>query len=318
MSDIHPVLADQPLNTDFILPFAVPDLDVRGRVVLLNEQLDEIMQRHQYPDPVTSELAQTVVLTVLIGSSMKFDGRFILQAHTQGAIELMVCEYRSDGSIRAYARFDEAKVQSSQADNTPILGEGTLALTVDQGQHMERYQGIVSIDSKGLEFAAETYFKQSEQLPSEIKLAAGKLATQTSDGMKMQWVAGGILAQHMPPHASKPMDLDDGRNLAGEYAHDNWLEAKALINTLAQDELLDPIVGAERVIYRLFHERGATKFDPITVLDNCGCSIERIKVAMSGLTDEELDDVFEDGEAKVDCEFCSTRYHFARDALSKQ
>lgn len=318
MSKVHPVLADQTLNTDFVLPFAVPDLDVRGRVVLLNDQLDEIMQRHQYPDNVTSQLAQAAVLTILIGSSMKFAGRFILQAHTQGAIELMVCEYRSDGSIRTYARFDEAKVQSSQDDKTPILGAGTLALTVDQGPDMERYQGIVAIDSQGLEFAAETYFKQSEQLPSEIKLAAGKLTTQTSDGVKTQWVAGGILAQHMPSHASKPADLDDGRNLAGEYAHDNWLEAKALINTLAQDELLDPIVGAERVIYRLFHERGATKFEPITVFDNCGCSVDRIKVAMSGLTDEELDDVFEDGNAKVDCEFCSTRYQFSREDFSKQ
>lgn len=318
MSELHAAPVDHPVNSDAVLPFAVPDLDIRGRVVLLNDQLDEIMQRHEYPDSVTSELAQAMVLTVLIGSSMKFDGRFILQAHTEGAIELMVCEYRSDGSIRAYARFDALKIKSSHDNGTPILGLGTLALTVDQGPHTERYQGIVAIDDKGLEFAAETYFKQSEQLPSEIKLAAGKLTTQTNDGVKTQWVAGGILAQYMPPHASKPIDLDDGRNLAGDFAHDNWQEAKALINTLAQDELLDPVIGAERVIYRLFHERGATKFEPINVIDNCGCSIERIKVAMSGLTGEELDDVFEDGEAKVDCEFCSTRYHFSRADLSKQ
>jgi len=124
-------------HVNAVLPFSVPKLDVRGRIVKLTHEVDAILKRHNYPDAVSEQLGKALVLTVLVGSSMKFQGRFIVQAHTKGYIELLVCEYRSDGSIRGYAKFDQESVANSNSTNA--LGAGTLALTVDQGPHTERY-----------------------------------------------------------------------------------------------------------------------------------------------------------------------------------
>lgn len=296
-----------------VLPFAVPQLDVRGRIVKLTHEVNTILKRHDYPDAVSEQLGKALVLTILVGSSMKFQGRFIVQAHTKGAIELLVCEYRSDGSIRGYAKFDPDAV--SKQGITNILGTGTLALTVDQGLHTERYQGVVLIEEAGLEHAAQTYFKQSEQIPSEIKLSAAQVTQRIDGHMKTSWVVGGILAQHMPAGEIKPYDLDDGRGMSKEDTNEEWFEAIALLNTLGDDEILDQTIPSEDVIYRLFHERSPEKYETKLIFDNCGCSEQRIAAAMGGMSEAELDDVFHDGPAEVQCEFCSTQYRISRESL---
>lgn len=297
-----------------VLPFSVPKLDVRGRIVKLTHEIDAILKRHDYPGAVSEQLGKALILTVLVGSSMKFQGRFIVQAHTKGAIELLVCEYRSDGSIRGYAKFDRESV--FEENNANVLGTGTLALTVDQGPHTERYQGVVLIEEAGLEHAAQTYFKQSEQIPSEIKLCAAQVTHRMDGELVTSWAAGGILAQHMPASGMKPLDLDDGRGLSNEDIDEQWLEATALLNTLGDDEVLDQTIRGEDVVYRLFHESLPEKYDTKQVFDSCGCSEQRIAAAMSGMNEAELDEVFQDGPAEVQCEFCSTQYNISREALS--
>lgn len=301
-------------NFNEVLPFAVPELDVRGRIVKLTSEIDAILTRHDYPIPISEQLGRALVLTILVGSSMKFQGRFILQSHTKGAIELMVCEYRSDGSIRGYAKFDADKIMHQEGAD--ILGTGTLALTVDQGAHTERYQGVVLIDEHGLEHAAKNYFKQSEQIPSDVKLSASQVTLRIDGQAVTQWVAGGLLAQHMPAGSTPSFDLDDGRGLSTDSVNDHWSEALALLNTLGDDEVLDQTILSEDVIYRLFHERSPEKYGPQSIFDNCGCSKQRIAVAMSGMTSTELDDVFENGLTEVHCEFCSTHYSIKREELS--
>lgn len=297
-----------------VLPFSVPKLDVRGRIVKLTSEIDVILKRHNYPHLVSEQLGNALVLTVLVGSAMKFQGRFIVQAHTKGVIELLVCEYRSDGSIRGYAKFDPEKVSSSNASN--ILGTGTLALTVDQGIHTERYQGVVLIDEAGLENAAQTYFMQSEQIPSEIKLSTAQISARIQGEMVTSWAAGGMLTQHMPSGVKNYTDIDDGRGLLSHDVDDAWVEATALVNTLGDDELLDQTIDSEQLIFRLFHENAPEKYDVKHVFDRCGCSEQRITAAMGGMDPAELDDVFNAGLAEVKCEFCSTQYEISRDALS--
>lgn len=308
------MLTSQIQSFNEVLPFAVPELDVRGRIVKLTSEIDDILTRHSYPTAISEQLGKALVLTVLVGSSMKFEGRFIFQAHTKGVIELIVCEYRSDGSIRGYAKFDGDKLENN--DQIPVLGTGTLALTVDQGAHTERYQGVVLIDEEGLERAAQTYFNQSEQIPSDVKLSASQVMHRIDGEAVTRWVAGGILAQHMPIGSGQSNDFDDGRGLSVENVHEHWFEALALLNTLGDDEILDQTISSEDVIYRLFHERSPEKYDAKLVHDSCGCSEKRIAAAMSGMPSTELDEVFADGPAEVQCEFCSTQYNIARDALS--
>ena len=164
---------------DHVVPFEVGPLDVRGRIVQLGPLLDAILGRHDYPEPVARLLAEACVVAVLLGSSLKFEGKFILQTRTDGPVDMLVADFSTPGSLRAYARFDadrlEALVAAGETAPETLLGSGMLALTIDQGEHTQRYQGIVELDGTSLEEAARTYFRQSEQIPTEIRLAVAKL-----------------------------------------------------------------------------------------------------------------------------------------------
>ena len=201
------------------------------------------------------------------------------------------------------------------SNSTNVLGTGTLALTVDQGLHTERYQGVVLVEDCGLEHAAQTYFKQSEQIPSEIKLCTAPVTNRIDGELVTSWAAGGILAQHMPAGEPKLLDLDDGRGLSKDV-DEHWYEAVALLNTLGDDEVLDQTIRSEEVVYRLFHESLPEKYEAKPIFDSCGCSEQRIAAAMSGMDETELNDVFQDGPAQVQCEFCSTQHNISREALS--
>ena len=200
-----------PAGDDSVRPFVVEALDVRGRVIQMGPALDAILARHDYPPPVSRLLAEAIVLAVLLGSSLKIDGRFTLQTETDGPVDMLVVDYRTTGAIRAYARFDKDKVAEAEADGaaTPgalLLGKGTLAMTIDQGAHDSRYQGVVPLEGESLEEVAHTYFRQSEQIPTRVRLAVAEMHAREGGAIRHSWRAGGLLVQFLPeaPGAHAP------------------------------------------------------------------------------------------------------------------
>ena len=315
---------------DAVVPYAVATLDARGRAVQLGSMVDAILSRHDYPAPVAQLLAEMIVLTVLLGTSLKFDGKFIAQTQTDGPVDLLVVDFTMPSSVRAYARFDaerfEAAVAAGETGPEALLGNGIMALTIDQGEHTQRYQGIVELSGASLEAVAETYFRQSEQIPTTVRLAVAKIARRNAaGGFSESWRAGGLIAQFLPeaPERMRRPDLPGGDAPAGtdDVAYepdDAWTEVQALVGTIEPSELADPEVGVERLLFRLFHERGVRVFAPTPVRDDCSCTREKIRGVLSNFSAEDLSESVEDGHIHVTCEFCGEAYEFEPDELARQ
>jgi molecular chaperone Hsp33 len=307
-----------PAGDDCVRPFAVEALDVRGRVIQMGPALDTILARHDYPPAVSRLLAEAIVLTVLLGSSLKFEGKFTLQAETDGPVSLMVVDYRTTGDIRAYARFDAEKVATGEALATPdLLGRGVLAMTVDQGSHANRYQGVVPLEGDSLEEVAHAYFRQSEQIPTRVRLAVAEMQVRDSGRIRHLWRAGGLVVQFLPsaPERSRLPDLPGG-DVPGGLADedfgedDSWTEAQSLAATAGDDELTDPALPVESLLYRLYHERGVRVFAPTAVRDKCSCSREKVVGVLATFSAEEIAESTENGSISVTCEFCGKKYGF--------
>ncbi|MCX7302949.1 MAG: Hsp33 family molecular chaperone [Hyphomicrobiales bacterium] len=300
---------------DHVIPFEVGPLDARGRVIQLGPMLDGILARHDYPEPVARLLAEACVVAVLLGSSLKFEGKFILQTRTDGPVDMLVADFSTPGSLRAYARFDADRLEvlaaAGETSSETLLGRGVLALTIDQGQYTQRYQGIVELDGATLQEAAHAYFRQSEQIPTEIRLEVAKVIRP---GEGEQWRAGGLIAQFLPeaPERLRMVDLPggDGALEVEDQFDDAWREVQALAATIEPGELIDPTIEPERLLYRLFHEHGVRVFPGTPVADECSCSRERIRGILEGFSAEEIVDSTEDGRISVNCEFCSKSYTF--------
>ena len=307
---------------DTILPFEVAALDLRGRVVRLGPALDEILIRHDYPLPVAKLLGEAVALAALFGSSLKFDGRFIMQTQGDGPVRMLVVDYVTGGRIRACARFDKARVAEAIADGKAsggeLLGRGHLAMTIDQGGDMNRYQGLVALEGGSLEDAAHEYFLRSEQIPTRIRLAVAE-ELRAGDGAT-HWRAGGIMLQFLPksPERMRMPDLDPGNvpegvTIDAPAEDDAWVEGKALVETVEDIELIDPDISTERLVYRLFHERGVRVFDSANVEAQCSCSRDNVEAMLKSFSQDDRDHMVEDGKIAVTCEFCNRTYDFAPD-----
>ena len=318
---------------DRALPFQVEALDVRGRAVTLGPAINAILERHEYPPPVNHLLGEAMALAALLATSLKDTGRFILQAQTDGPVRLIVVDIRTPGEMRATASFDLDAVEAATAEaggapgQAALLGKGTLAMTVEQGGRAQRYQGYVPIDGEGLEAAAHTYFRQSEQIPTRIRLATAEVFSRDADGAARQsWRAGGVIAQFMPDASDRirhrdlpPGDIPDDASDEDEFEiapdDDAWTEAAALIDTVEDHELTDPEISAERLLFRLFHERGVRVFDPVALMDKCSCSKERIMSVLEQLQPDEVAAATVDGNIEVRCEFCGTLYQIDPDEI---
>jgi molecular chaperone Hsp33 len=302
---------------DAVLPFSVDALDLRGRLTKLGPALDQLLEKHDYPAPVGKLLGEAVVLTVLLGSSLKFDGRFILQTQTDGPVSLMIVDFQAPDRLRAYARFDEARLADGQ-DSAALLGRGHLAMTIDQGANMSRYQGLVALEGGNLEDAAHEYFLRSEQIPTRVRIAVGEeWRGGDGDKPKHRWRAGGLLLQFLPkaPERARQADLDPGDAPEGSTAHqvaedDAWVEGQSLIGTVEDIELIDPDLSGERLLYRLFHERGVRVFPTQPVQAKCSCSRDAVSGMLSRFTPQDRADMVKDGKVVVTCEFCSSVYEF--------
>ena len=305
---------------DIVLPFRVEPLDTRGRATRLGVVLDDIFRRHDYPRVVSRLLAEAITLTVLTGSTLKFDGRFQLQTRSDGPVNMLVVDFSTPSDIRAYARFDASRILAlGDRSSASLLGNGHLAFTVEQGALQTRYQGIVALDGKGLEAAAMQYFRQSEQIPTILRIAVAEQAVAGPAGTEHRWRAGGILAQFLPsaPERMRVTDLDPGDAPPGAERHviaedDAWVEARSLIETTESIELVDPELGLDRLLYRLFNERGVLVSDPVRLVDRCRCSEPRIRETLQQFEASEIAEMREaDGLVAVTCEFCSRKYRLA-------
>ncbi|HET7849717.1 MAG TPA: Hsp33 family molecular chaperone [Pseudolabrys sp.] len=308
---------------DTITPFEVAALDLRGRVVRLGPAIDQILERHAYPAPVAKVLGEAVVLTVMLGSALKIEGRFILQTQTDGPVRMLVVDFTAPDKVRACARFDKNRVAEAIAAGKSaggdMLGAGHLAMTIDQGPDMNRYQGLVALNGGGLEEAAHEYFLRSEQIPTRVRLAvAEELRAGNGNGASHRWRAGGIMLQFLPkaPERARVADLDPGDAPEGTIPHevpedDAWVEGRALIDTVEDVELIDPALSSERLLYRLFHERGVRVFRGMDVRAECSCSRYNVEAMLKSFSQDDRDHMVENGEISVTCEFCSANYKFA-------
>lgn len=301
------------LTDDFIRPFQIESAGIRGRMVRMGPMVDEILQRHAYPEPVSRLLGQALALTSVLASALKFDGVFTLQTKGDGAVPLLVADYRSPGRMRGYAQFDDAAVDAAieaAPDKEPsvprLMGSGYIAFTVDQGTADDRYQGIVALEGATLADCVHAYFRESEQLDSAIRVAVDE--TVDADGER-SWRAGAIMLQRLP-------EGDPGMMARGveyerdEVSEEDWRRAVTLMATAQDEELVSPDLSADELLYRLYHEDGVRVFDSVPLEAGCRCSQERAERVLASLPKSELPDLAVDGELVVTCEFCNASYSF--------
>ena len=293
---------------------------MRGRLVRLGPMVTDILARHKYPPAVAGLLAEAVALTAMLGTSLKIDGKFILQTKTDGPVDMLVVDFATPGQMRGYAHFDHDKVARLEATGERItqpqlLGLGYLAMTIDRGTSEDRYQGVVPLEDGTLTDAANIYFAQSEQIPTEVLLCSGQLLEQGTDG-DAGWRAGGIVVQHLPDNGTpSPIEIDSGDVPEGMEQFvfeedDSWTRAKILVRTTEDHELLDPTLASERLLYRLYHEDGVRAFSPIDIERHCTCSRARVEDMLRQFDAEDLGDMVKDGHIEVTCEFCNAVYDF--------
>lgn len=327
MTQMHTAGVAHRTADDLVLPFRPSMSGVNGRLVRLGPLVDQILSAHDYPEPVSVTLGQALALAGLLGTALKFDGRLILQTKTDGPLGFLVADFdaptaHQSGGLRGYAAFDRdrtfAVIEAGANHQQMLLGSGHLAMTIDPGRQMDRYQGIVSLENDTLETAAQTYFRQSEQLPTFLKLAVARHFSATTKSW--HWRAGGLLLQYVSPEGGhdgpQPAERDgEPLLLPGEDA-DDWRRAVILARTVEDHELLDPMLAPERLLYRLFHEEGVRTHDAIALRPYCRCSRERVENFLKTFGSAELADMREsDGAVAVTCEFCSSTYRFKDEEL---
>jgi molecular chaperone Hsp33 len=292
-------MPSEQLNTDVALGVAIPSRNARGRITRLASVVDSILAAHQYPPAIEQLLAEALTLTALLGALLKDpQGQLTLQAQTEGGIvELLVCDYRG-GELRGYVKHDPERLDDASAEPTlqELFGKGYLAITFDQPASQERYQGIVPLEGKNLAEAAQSYFAQSEQIPSLVRLAAEKRGEQ--------WVAGGLLLQHLP-------EGEEGRErLHTRLDHPDWPHVAILGGTVKTEELTDPELPLDDLIWRLFHEEDEVRtLAAIPLSRGCRCDPAYVRSVIARFpADEREAMVGDDGLIRVDCAFCSSTF----------
>ena len=300
-------MTDTAKISDFVANFQIAERPVRGRIAKLGAlSLDGILGRHAYPSTLARVLGEAVTLAALVGSSLKFEGRLLVQAEGDGPVSMMVGEYRTDGGLRGYARFDDDRwanldrINRGERPHMPqLFGKtGRLALImISDTAGTQPYQGIVPLTKATLAECAEVYFQNSEQIPSRVGLSVAELEVP---GQQTRWRAGGMLVQQI------------AADIARGNTDDAWDEAKALFATLTDGELADPDLPADQLLYRLFHETGVRMEPPLDVRDACSCNEERLVATLKSMPDDQLRELVEEnGALSIDCQFCNRHYDIA-------
>ncbi len=298
MTETH---ADKTSTDDLVTVFQLDGKPVRGRAVRMGATLTQALGT-RYPDIVARLLGEAMLISAIVAQSLKFDGRLVIQCHgtNDGAVSLLMSDCTTDGHVRGYARWDADKLKEIRLDNRnpgadALLGGGTFSMTIDQGPDMDQYQGLAAIEGARLSDCAEHYFKQSEQIPTEIRLVCGQLQ---EPGKEPVWRGGGVMIQKIAEDALRG-DTDEA-----------WDTARALFQTVSDAELLDPDLTQNELLYRLFHEDGVRVVETSAIAAKCKCSRERLENTLRSFEKQALEEMAENGVIDANCEFCDTTYSF--------
>jgi len=296
-------------TTDIALGVTIPARNARGRIVRIGPALEQILSSHNYPPAIERLLAEALVVTALLGSILKErEGQVTLQAQTEnGIIDLLVCDYLG-GQLRGYVRHDAARLADAGPNPSlfALFGKGYLAITFDHPVMKERYQGIVPLEGETLAKAAESFFAQSEQIPSVVRLAAEK----REEG----WSAGGLLFQHLP-------EGEEGRErIHTRLDHPDWPHVAILAGSVKPEELVDPALPLDDIAWRLFHEEAEVRtLEPLPLSRGCRCNPDYVRSVVARFPEEERAEMAgPDGLIRVDCEFCSQSFPIALEDISER
>lgn len=290
---ILPVANDNAAD-DLVMPFSLESSALRGRVVRLGAVLQDILSRHDYVDPVSEVLAQSMTASLLFSAMIKYDGIFTLQLQGDGPVDLVVSDVTSNGQLRGYAKLARPLPEDDNIDVGMLLGKGYIAFTVDQGGEQDRYQGIVPLEGKDFAAICRGYFLQSEQIQTSFRFAAKKV-----DGV---WRAGGVMLQKLPEEGLTPAQQ--------AQVTEDWERADILLQSVKDDELIDPLMSVESLLIRLFHEEGVRVFEPQEITRGCRCTDEKLAGVLASLSPEDRADCAENGKITMTCEFCSKDWQF--------
>lgn len=302
-------------NFDVCVPFHIHGGAFAGRLVRLNGVLQNILSRHNYPENVSSALAETTALAVLLANALKYKGLFTLQIQGNGPVSVLVADVTSEGKVRACAKFDEEKLKNAKAlrktedeiEEVPhLVGGGYMAFTIDQGPETELYQGVVDLQGKNLTELALRYFKQSEQIDTILRLFVKRPA-----GESKSWQSAGILLQKVPLKGGKEFSTDE------DALHEAWNEAEIFINSLADDEVFNAELSPAEILNRLFHSSNLVVAKEKSYEFGCRCSRDKLFSTLSGFGKSEIEEMAEDGKITATCSFCSEKYVFDKDELLK-
>ena len=310
---------------DTVLPFQLDRTDTRGRVARLDGVLQRVLSQHDYPPAIEALIAEAALLTALIGQTIKLRWKLSLQVRGDGPARLIATDYygpSADGAparIRAYASYDEDRLEPNGHPFGQI-GKGYFAILIDQGEGMTPYQGITPIAGGSLAACAETYFAQSEQLPTRFALSFGQ---SQSPGEDLHWRAGGVMLQQMPeasPHASGGGSGEGGlleaADILDDDAAEDWNHVNVLLDTAEDIELIGPSVQPSELLVRLFHEDGPRVFDAQPVEFGCTCSEDRVRQSLSIYSAKDIGHMTtDDGIVTADCQFCGAHYEFDPETL---
>ena len=299
-------MSEGGVSDDFVRTFRLDGAGVRGRQVRLGRALDTILTQHDYPLPVSRLLGELIALAALLSSTIKYDGVFTVQTSGDGPLRMMVADVTSAGALRGYADFDAdalAALPTEDEDGSVprLLGVGHLAFTVDQG--------IVALEGASLSDCAHNYFRQSEQIATAIQL--------TAERVKGGWRAGALMLQREPADGGhdRPLGRDawpetPGDKLEDQEEQEDWRRAVILMSSVSLGELLDPELGSDRLLFRLFHEEAVRAHLPRPLAFGCRCSRHRVEATLKALPREEIETLTIDGLVIVTCQFCNKSESF--------
>ena len=298
-------------NFDTCVSFFIDNGAYQGRLIRMSSVLDTIIGKHCYPRPVAAVVAESTVLAAMLASTLKYEGLFTLQTQSNGAVSMVVVDVTSEGKIRACASFDEEHLKQNQElrktsgeiEAAPhLMGKGHLAFTVDQGSNTELYQGIVDLQGKNLTECALRYFKQSEQIDTDLKLFL-----QAPEGESGSWLAAGIMLQKMP--------LKGGNESSPEEMEEAWNEAKVFMESLTQDEVFDAELTSEQLLH---HANNLSISKCKNYSFGCRCSREKLLQTLSTFSEDDINAMLENNKVTATCHFCSEKYVFDKGELIKQ
>lgn len=302
---------------NFVQTFQLESSSIRGRIVRLGSVLDEILEAHAYPLPISHLVTETITLTASLSSMLKYEGIFTLQAQGDGPLHMLVSDMTSEGILRGCASFEEQRfqnsreqlaalktIESSQNHLAQYLGKGYLAFTVDQGNHTDRYQGIVDLKGASMVDCVQHYFAQSEQIGTGIKMSVGQRGAH--------WRSCAIMLQNMPE------DEEQNENWTGNMSEDDWRRSMILLDSCTEDEMLDPELDSNELLMRLFHEEGVRVYEPFSVKKGCRCDEVRVENILLTMSPEDIKHMAIKNMIEMTCEFCSKTYAFKDEEILRK